>query len=274
MSSTWRDLADQSRTRVAPRRLSKRVGERRGSLVLPGAVMSVLGAAFLAWFLTGAPLPGGATGHASVSIPIRPPVQTPQIAAAPALADPKATDPTPPLAPLELAEPLPEPDAPVSEASALLPLALQPTPQISTPAPMKAVVSENQQIVAPRMAQPMPPERRAAAPQMTPPAAPPVAAPVARAPAEAPAAEPDRPTRGFSIVLASVETESQARAQLGQLKQKFGSLLGARRLNYHRTKQEGAFLWHIRSTGLSEGEAEELCEQIERAGGDCAAVEQ
>ena len=83
-------------------------------------------------------------------------------------------------------------------------------------------------------------------------------------------AETDKPAR-FAIILASVETEGEARAKVGQFKQKFASLLGARRLNYHRTRQDGALVWHVRSTGLTEGDAEELCEQIERAGGECAA---
>jgi hypothetical protein len=157
----------------------------------------------------------------------------------------------------------------------MMPLALQSTRQISTPAPMTAVVSEPQQISAPRAA---PPERRAPTPPVTVQAAqvapaaiqPPKATPAPTAPLAA--TETEKPTRGvFSILLASVETESEARAKLTQFKQKFASLLGARRLNYHRTKQDGALVWHVRSTGLTEADAEELCEQIERAGGECAA---
>jgi len=259
-------------------RFRKRTVVRSVSLALPAAVMIVLGAAFVLWFLIGAPPGGGQAGLANATTPIRPPVQPPQIAAAPVLAEARLSEPAPaPLLPALILSGEPEtaaPDAGIG-ADAMMPLALQSTRQISTPAPMTAVVSEPQQISAPRAA---PPERRAPTPPVTVQAAqvapaaiqPPKATPAPTAPLAA--TETEKPTRGvFSILLASVETESEARAKLTQFKQKFASLLGARRLNYHRTKQDGALVWHVRSTGLTEADAEELCEQIERAGGECAA---
>ena len=77
--------------------------------------------------------------------------------------------------------------------------------------------------------------------------------------------------RTFSIVLARVETEGEARAKLGPLKQKFGALLGGRRLSYHRVKEDGVYIWRVRSAGLTETDASELCDKIEGAGGDCTA---
>ena len=281
MSSTWQGEPEQSKASSAGR-IRRRAPVRGASLALPAAVMIVLGAAFVLWFLIGSPPGGGQVAQANATTPIRPPVQPPQIASAPALVEARISEPVPPptLPALILTG---EPEAAPPEAGAMMPLALQPTRQISTPAPMTAVVGEPQQISAPRTAPPLPPappERRAPNPPVTPqvaqvaqaPILPPKAAP---APAPAPTtaeAEKEKPARAnFAIILASVETEADARAKVVQFKQKYASLLGARRVNYHRTKQDGALVWHVRSTGMTETEAETLCEQIEKAGGECAA---
>jgi len=255
------------------------------SLALPAVVMGVLGGAFVVWFMSGGHLGAATAGMANANPVIRPAVQSPQIAAAPAMAEAKGAEPvqTPPIDVLiaAMTTALPEPEA-APQAADVLPIALQPTRQITTPAPMTAVVGEPQQISAPRIMPPAP-ERRPAAPtplapqvqtaQAAPVPAPAVAPASRAAPAsEAPAAEPAR--KNFSVVLASVETEAEARAKLGPLKQKFGTALGARRLNYHRTKQDGAFVWHVRSAGLTEADAEAVCEQIEKAGGECVVLDQ
>ena len=290
MSSTWRGESEQSRAKAAGR-LRKRSPMGGASLALPAVVMIVLGAAFVMWFLIGTPPGAGQLGQANATTPIRPPVQPPQIATTSALADTRVSEPAPaPTLPALILSG--EAEAAAPEPDAMMPLALQPTRQISTPAPMTAVVSEPQQISAPRIAPPLPPvppERRALsqppatamaqaapAPIQPPKAAPApstaqIPAPSAASPAAVPPeAEKEKPAR-FAIILASVETESEARTKLGQFKQKFGSVLGARRLSYHRTKQDGALVWHVRSTGMPEADAEELCDQIEKAGGECAA---
>ncbi len=292
MSSTWRELSDHGQTRVAPRRLSRRVNNHRASLALPAVVMSVLGGAFVVWFMTGAHQSAGAGGLPYANTVIRPAVQTPQIATTPAL-EASAAEPaqTPPIsvliAAMTAAAAEPEAAEVATPDSSMMPLALQPTRQITTPAPMTAVVSDAQQISAPRIAPPipMPPaplERRLAqapppAPQLQTALAPPAPVPPPKAaPAvETAAAEPERPTRvAFAAVLASVETEGEARAKVGQMKQKFSAILGSRRLNYHRAKQDGAYVWHVRSAGLTEADAEAVCAQIEKAGGECSAVDQ
>ncbi len=285
MSSTWRDLADHGHTRAAPRRLTKRGNAGGASLALPAVVMSVLGGAFGVWFLTGAPL-GAASGTTIVSAQIRPAVQPPQIAASPALSAESA--PTPPISVLIAAmTAAPEPET-IAQDPAMMPLALQPTRQITTPAPMTAVVSDAQQISAPRLILAPQPERRPSAPAPVQPqgvtmqtqialAAPAPLPPTKATPVaiETSVAEPQAPTRGgFAIVLASVETEGAARAKVGQMKQKFGTALGARRLNYHRAKQDGAYVWHVRSAGLSEADAEAVCDRIEKSGGECSVIEQ
>lgn len=283
MSSTWRGETEQSRTKAAGR-LRKRSPVGGASLALPAVVMIVLGAAFVMWFLIGAPPGAGQLGQANATTQIRPPVQPPQIATTSALADMRVSEPAPPpsLPALILSG---EAEATAPEPDAMMPLALQPTRQISTPAPMIAVVSEPQQISAPRTVPPLPPippERRALSQAPTPAMAQAVPAPIqppkatpASGPAQGAAAVPteaekEKPAR-YAIILASVETESEARTKLNQFKQKFGGVLGARRLSYHRTKQDGALVWHVRSIGMTETDAEDLCDQIEKAGGECAA---
>jgi hypothetical protein len=299
VSSTWQDEPDQRETKAGKRRLRKRMGARRSSLMLPAVVMSVLGVSFVIWFLIGAPQAGGALGQANATAVVRAPVQPPQIASAPALAEPRAQEPAPikaAVAPAEASQP---------NTAAILPLALTPTRQVSTPFAMTPVASEAEQIVAPRLAAPTPAERKPPAPTIVAPATLAVASPAPPPPKPAPRAEvkpesrievkpeaipaprtvaaaqavpvdTDKPARadGFTIILASVETEGEARTKLGQFKQKYGSQLSGRRLNYHRTKQDGAIVWHVRSTGMSEEDAEAICEQIEKAGGECSAMPQ
>jgi len=252
--------------------------------------MGVLCGAFLIWFLMGAPEFTVTPWKDSPEAPVRAPVQAPQMANAspmPALRTSSVpTEPAPAPA-LQLQAPvLPAPVIPAEDSMAL---ALQPTTQLSTPAAMRSVMNEPQQISAPEQ------EARApVAPQagkrVTPPPAPPQPAPVAATlqppkptiaaaapatPDPAPTAEGEQPARrNFSVVLARVETEGEARARLGPLKQKFGALLGGRRLNYHRVKEGGVYVWRVRSPGLSEDDATEICEKIESAGGDCTASSQ
>jgi hypothetical protein len=75
----------------------------------------------------------------------------------------------------------------------------------------------------------------------------------------------------YMIILASVETEAEARAQLQQIHKKYSAALGAKKLGYTRVKSGNDYVWRVRSTGLSEDEAEEICEKIETAGGKCTA---
>ncbi len=295
MSQAWRTEPDQTTGKAAQRRLRKRSRPARGSLALPAVVMSVLAAAFLVWFLIGSPLTWGSAPEVSASSPVRAPVQPPQIATAPFLAEPKIAPPAPIPEPAPLAPSV----APQPGSVAILPLELQPTRQITTPALMSAVVREPEQISAPAVAAspaadpaavrrtpmafaapapaPTPAPAPLSQPKPAPKAEPKPAAPQALAAAEplAAADETDRPARsGFAIVLAQVETEGEARAKLGPLKQKFGALLGGRRLSYHRVKDGGAYVWRVRSAGMNEDEAADLCEKIESAGGDCSAVAQ
>ena len=261
--------------------------------------MGVLCGAFVIWFLIGAPEFQVTPWQDSPVAPVRAPVQAPQMA-----------NPLP-LTPLRTASAPPE-SAPIpalpqqapfrssvesTPAGEPMALALQPTPQIFTPAAMRSVITEPMQISAPepdaRTAVAPPPARRVATPPAAPPPPPPPvaasmqppkaqAAPPSQAPAPAAAPDPaptvaegEQPSRRtFSIVLARVETEGEARAKLGPLKQKFGAALGGRRLNYHRVKEGGAYVWRVRSPGLTEDDATEICEKIESAGGDCSAVAQ
>lgn len=289
MSPTWRDEAEQRGSRVALRRQNKRAPSGARFLVLPAAVVGILCGAFIIWFLIGAPEFAVSPWQDAPAAPVRVAVQAPQMANTPPLTPLRASSP-PPTAP----EPVPSsppqarPQAASQPSQESMALALQPMPQIITPAPMRSVVSEAQQFTAPeqdlRAPTPPPPVRRAPQAPPAPTAAPtqppaPVAAAVqpAKPPVDAtPSAAEGEPSgkRNFSIVLARVETEGEARAKLGPLKQKFGALLGGRRLSYHRVKEDGVYIWRVRSAGLTEGDASDLCDKIEGAGGDCTAEPQ
>ena len=288
MSPTWRDEAEQRGSSVALSRLSKRAPSSASFLVLPAVVVGILCSAFLIWFLMGAPEFAVSPWQDSPAAPVRVAVQAPQMANAPPLAPLRASSP-PPMAqePVAAAAPEVRAQAPVLPSEASMALALQPTPQITTPAAMRSVISEPQQISAPEqdLRPPVAPQpARRATPTPIPPAAAPMqqAQPVAAATQTAKPPTPADPTppaaeaepsgrRNFSIVLARVETEGEARAKLGPLKQKFGALLGGRRLSYHRVKEDGVYIWRVRSAGLTETDASELCDKIEGAGGDCTA---
>jgi hypothetical protein len=73
----------------------------------------------------------------------------------------------------------------------------------------------------------------------------------------------------FVIVLATVETEAEARAQLQQIHKKYAGL-GLKKLGYTRVKSGNDYVWRVRSSGWSEEEADEICEKIGAAGGKCA----
>ena len=282
VSPTLRDEADQRGSRVARSRPGRRSPQSAGLLVLPAVVVGVLCGAFLIWFLIGAPEFTVTPWADSPVAPVRVAVQAPQMANTPPM--PPLRSSSIPAAPPEPAPPpqLQQPAAARPAADSMA-LALQPMPQISTPAAMRSVMSEPQQFSEPPPAAPPTPKR-----DVTPPAQPPVAAAAVQppkptpAPVAAPAPEPAPPAadseqparRNFSVVLARVETEGEARAKLGPLKQKFGAALGGRRLNYHRVKEGGAYVWRVRSPGLTEDDATEICEKIESAGGDCSAVAQ
>ena len=287
MSPTWRDEADQRGSRVALRRPNKRSPSGSQFIVLPAVVMGVLCGAFVIWFLIGSREFNVTPWQDSPSAPVRMAVQAPQMANAPPLTPLRSSNVS--MEPTQA--PALQQQAPVipAEESMALAFALQSTPQISTPAAMRSVMSESQQISAPEQETRVP-----VAPQASKRVAPPAAlaqpAPMAAtmqppkpsAPAAAvtpdpppPAADAEQPARrNFSVVLARVETEGEARAKLGPLKQKFGALLGGRRLNYHRVKEDGVYIWRVRSPGLTEDDASEICEKIESAGGDCTASSQ
>ena len=290
MSPTWRDEAEQRGSSVALRRLSKRAPSGARFLVLPAVVVGILCGACLIWFLMGAPEFAVSPWQDSPVAPVRVAVQAPQMANTPPLTPLRSSSP-PPMAPEPVSAAPPEalPQAPTRRSEESMALALQPTPQITTPAAMRSVISEPQQFTAPEqdLRAPVPPAplRRVAQapapPAATAPTQPPQPVAAAMQPPK-PQTEPTPPAaeaepsgkRNFSIVLARVETESEARAKLGPLKQKFGALLGGRRLSYHRVKEDGVYIWRVRSAGLTEGDASDLCDKIEGAGGDCTAAPQ
>jgi hypothetical protein len=82
------------------------------------------------------------------------------------------------------------------------------------------------------------------------------------------AASVEKAGDSFVIVLATAETESEARAQLQQIHKKYAGL-GLKKLGYTRVKSGNDYVWRVRSSGWSEEEADEICEKIGAAGGKC-----
>lgn len=165
---------------------------------------------------------------------------------------------------------------------------IDPTASISKPAPSVAA--------APRAAAsaPKPVATRAAAPSMAATPPPRVVERVAparparvesRRPAAAPAAPRARtaaidlapraqrtpPARGggFAVQLAAPATESAARSVAGQMKSKFGSVMGGRSPSVQRAVVGSRTVYRVRVNGLSRGDAGKMCSQLQAKGGKC-----
>ena len=267
------------------RRRSPRTGH---SLVLPAAVMTVLTGAFLVWLLIDAP-PSKPVERASPNIPIRAPSFAPAVTAEVVPVAPRpATVATPlPVAPAPVAPEPPPVETPAVEAAVEEPAAPAPAP---TPLPPPLALQPGLQQAAAPIGAPLQLGLANSAPAA--PAPPPVAprplqtarAPVQPQPLDSPAPPPianDEPPAAavaagtFAAILASTESEADARAQLVPLQKRFVGVLGGKRLSYHREKVAGgAFQWRIRTTGLSEADAEALCSRVSAAGGECSTSPQ
>jgi hypothetical protein len=248
------------------------------ALIVPAFFLSLLGCALLVWALRPddvAPVKD-LRQQAAAALPVR----------APEPANPAARPATPaPLPPAELAPILPPalPAAalsPPTPAEGLQSNPLRPTPEAS-PAPAALAMAP----MRPAGSLTAPPGREAVINAQRETAAVATAAREAARPATSPAAAPSRERErepalqpasvekagdSFMIVLATVESESEARAQLQQLHKKYAGL-GLKKLGYTRVKSGPDYVWRVRSTGLSEEEAGELCEKISAAGGKCTA---
>ena len=291
------EFPDTSAEEEALRRVRRRQGRRRqGSIVLPAFVATVLFGAVLAWVIVDAPAPAPAPARPSPNVPIRAPANAPiqpvavqSIAPAPlnSLPAPAGLPPVATMGP----EPDTAPEPPVEVAAAPPvplppPLVLQPSQHVSGiatasgpageplqlgPAPLTAVAPPV--VVAPPAAPPLV-THSVQTTRIAPP--PPPVEEELDPSANLPGGQPDAPANTaaaggtFSVVLAKVESESDARAQLGPLQTKYGSLLRGHRLSYHREKVGGAFVWNVRTTGLGEAEARILCERINTDGGECS----
>ena len=249
------------------------------ALIVPAFFLSLLGCALLVWALRddeAAPV-RDLRQQAAAAAPVR----------APEPANPSARPqtPTPPssaeLAPI-LPPPLPAaivtpPPAPSKGPETLQANPLRPTPEASPVAPALAMAPVRQASLSPtpnrESVQNAQREATAVASAARDTARP--AAAKEREPAKEREREPvvqaasvEKAGDTFVIVLATVETEAEARAQLQQIHKKYAGL-GLKKLGYTRVKSGNDYVWRVRSSGWSEEEADEICEKIGAAGGKC-----
>jgi len=274
------DDAEESRWRLR-RRDPLRQKAAIKALIVPAFFLSLLGCALLIWALRDeevAPVKD-LRQQAASALPVRAPepanlaqrqpAPPPPVAElVPALASPAPSAPATPSRtapePLQtnLLRPTPEP-SPAPPALALAPVRQAGT--LTPPPGRDAVVNAQREAAAVATA-----ARDAARPAPTAAVAPAPAGPTKEREPIAASASVEKVGDSFVVVLATADSESEARAQLKQLHTKYAGL-GLKKLGYTRVKSNGDYVWRVRSTGHSEEEAEELCEKIEAAGGKCTA---
>ena len=250
------------------------------ALIVPAFFLSLLGCALLIWALR--PDDVSPVKDLRQQAAAAPPVRAPEPA------NPAARPQQVPPAPAELAPILPPP-LPAAIVSPPAPSTAQPEPLQANPlrpTPELAPTSGALALAPVRPASSLTPPTReavvnaqreaAAVASAAREATRPTPAAVAPAPKErerepaALSASVEKAGDSFIVVLATVDSESEARAQLKWLHSKYAGL-GLKKLGYTRVKSAGDYVWRVRSTGHSEEEAEELCEKIGAAGGKCTA---
>lgn len=255
------------------------------ALTVPAFFLSLLGCALLIWALRDEEAPGvkDLRQQAAAALPVRAPEPANPVARASTPPTPTA-DPVPVLPPPRQSSVAPA--TPAVTAAAPEPLQsnpLRPTPELSpttqalalapvrppatlTPPPGRdAVVNAQREAAAVASA-----AREATRPAPTPVAATPATAKEREREPAAAIASVEKAGDSFIVILATTESEAEARAQLQQLHKKYAGL-GLKKLGYTRVKSNGDYVWRVRSAGHSEEEAEELCEKIAAAGGKCTA---
>jgi hypothetical protein len=158
-----------------------------------------------------------------------------------------------------------------TQAAPARPAAAPPAPRAATPAPAP------QMTAAPpvRVAAATPPKtNERAAPTTTastsPAATPTTAAPRAASPQSAAVASTPRSGGGgFAVQLAAPGSESEARSAISRIQQRYGSALGGLQPTVRRATVGEREVFRVRVVGLSQGDANGLCERLKSAGGSC-----
>jgi cell division septation protein DedD len=74
---------------------------------------------------------------------------------------------------------------------------------------------------------------------------------------------------GFAVQLAGAGSESEARATISRLQQRYGAALGGRQPVVRKATVGDRDVYRVRVVGLSQGDANGLCERLKSAGGTC-----
>ncbi len=122
-------------------------------------------------------------------------------------------------------------------------------------------------------AKPVKPKVKAQAPVQAPAPAPAAAAATAEAAPPAAAPEPADATAttsgGWAVQLAAPRSETEAKAVVAKLNEKYASALGGSSLGVHKANVNGETVYRVRVVGLNKADAAALCARLKGNGGEC-----
>ena len=95
------------------------------------------------------------------------------------------------------------------------------------------------------------------------------AAPRAASPQSAAVASTPRGGGGFAVQLAAPGSESEARAAISRLQQRYGAALGGRQPTVRKATVGEKEIYRVRVVGLSQADANGMCEKLKSSGGSC-----
>ena len=107
-----------------------------------------------------------------------------------------------------------------------------------------------------------------ARPEAPAPAAPPSARPTARTASTA-AVAPAAPGGGFAVQFGAAGSEAEARALIKTIGEKYGAMLGGRKLSFKAATVGEKKVFRVRIAGLAKDAAEALCGRVKAGGGAC-----
>ncbi|GGK49735.1 SPOR domain-containing protein [Salinarimonas ramus] len=191
------------------------------------------------------------TGLSPAAQPATAPAETASAAPAQAPGTPAPLEPLAPLAPVpEIGAgndlpsmDLPATDLPATELAAVAPEAPAPVPP---PAPAR------DSFPAPAPAQPSGPLQLSALPTVS-----------------APVAQPAAPTGGYAVQLAIRGSEDRARAAFSELQAQYSSIIGDGQPIIRQAVVNGSTIYRVRVGPYSLERANQACDQIKAAAGDC-----
>jgi cell division septation protein DedD len=83
------------------------------------------------------------------------------------------------------------------------------------------------------------------------------------------AATPRGAGGGFAVQLAAPGSEAEARITISRIQQRYGSALGGRQPTVRKATVGERDVYRVRVVGLSQTDANGLCERLKSSGGSC-----